>query len=369
MGRVHLDALRRTEGVEVATIVGRDAESAAKLARCFDLPSTTDFTSVLQDPTIDAVHICTPNAGHYPLSLAALREGKHVLCEKPLSVSVQEAEELVSVARDQGLRNCVCHNLRYYPMVQHMRALRESGELGEVLVVQGTYSQDWLLYDTDWNWRIDPTAGGPLRAIADMGTHWFDMVTHVTGLELTSLLADLQTFHKTRRRPHQKTETFGGKLLHPDDADVFEVDSDDFACVNFHLGEKARGMMTTSQIASGRKNHLKIEIYGSLCSVSWDQERAEELWIGHRNSPNQTMIKDPSLLRGAAQAFADLPGGHSEGYDDTFKQLFRRFYTSIRHPEATPEYPQMEDGLRQMKMLDAVLHSNKSRSWIELSTD
>lgn len=367
MGRVHLEALRRIKGVEVAAIVGRDAESAARIADGFGIPATTEYSTVLRDPTIDAVHICTPNASHFPLSLAALREGKHVLCEKPLSMSVREAEELVGLANKLGLRNCVCHNLRYYPMVQHMRSMRERGELGEILVVQGTYSQDWLLYDTDWNWRIDPSVGGSLRVMADLGTHWFDMVGHLTGLQVASLSADLQTFHKQRRRPHLNAETFGGKLLRPDEAEVVNVDSEDFASVSFHLGDRARGTMTTSQVAAGRKNHLRVEIYGSLCSVAWDQERPDELWIGHRDSPNQTILKDPSLLRGGAENFADLPGGHSEGYNATFKQVFRRFYASIGNPEVSPEYPQMEDGLRQMKLLDAILNSHESRSWVDLA--
>ena len=369
MGRVHLEALRRTEGVEVAAVVGRESGSAEKLARGFDIPWTADLAKVLEDSSIDAVHVCTPNASHYALSLAALRQGKHVLCEKPLSVSVAEAEELVNVAKDKSLRNCVCHNLRYYPMVQQMRAMRERGELGEILVAQGTYSQDWLLYETDWNWRVDPTAGGPLRAMADIGTHWFDMAGHITGLNITSLSADLQTFHKQRRRPRQQNETFGGKLLKDQDADLIHVESDDFASVSFHLGERARGTMTASQISAGCKNRLSIEIYGTESSVAWNQERPDELWIGRRNAPNQTIIKDPSLLLAGAQRFADLPGGHSEGYDDTFKQVFRRFYASILDPGSTPEYPQMEDGLRQMKLLDAVLASSKSRSWIDLSTD
>jgi predicted dehydrogenase len=254
-------------------------------------------------------------------------------------------------------------------MVQQMRAMRERGELGEILVAQGTYSQDWLLYETDWNWRVDPTAGGPLRAMADIGTHWFDMAGHITGLNITSLSADLQTFHKQRRRPRQQNETFVGKLLKDQDADLIHVESDDFASVSFHLGERARGTMTASQISAGCKNRLSIEIYGTESSVAWNQERPDELWIGRRNAPNQTIIKDPSLLLAGAQRFADLPGGHSEGYDDTFKQVFRRFYASILDPGLTPEYPRMEDGLRQMKLLDAVLTSSRSRSWIDLPTD
>jgi predicted dehydrogenase len=254
-------------------------------------------------------------------------------------------------------------------MVQQMRAMRERGDLGEILIVQGTYSQDWLLYENDWNWRVDPNAGGPLRAMADIGTHWFDMASHITGLRVSSLSADLQTFHKQRYRPRQQNETFAGKLHTKQDGDLFHVESEDFASVSFHLGERARGTMTASQVSAGRKNRLSIEIYGSTSSVAWDQERPDKLWIGHRNAPNETIIKDPSLLLAEAQRFADLPGGHSEGYDDTFKQMFRRFYASILDPDLTAEYPQMEDGLRQMRLLDAILASSRSRSWMDLPTN
>src|SRR5579864_8427646 len=185
MGRVHLEAVRRVGSVEAVAIAGRNAEAARRLGTGFSIATTaTDYHDVLRDPTIDAVHICTPNAQHFSMSKDALLAGKHVICEKPLTTTVAEAEELASLAAQQGLRNCVCHNLRYYPMVQQMRALREAGDLGEILVVQGTYSQDWLLYDTDWNWRVDAKAGGASRSMADIGSHWFDMAEHVTGLRV-----------------------------------------------------------------------------------------------------------------------------------------------------------------------------------------
>lgn len=326
MGRVHLEALRRLGNIEPVPVRGRDTSAVA---------------AAMKDSTIEAVHICTPNASHFPLAKRALEAGKHVLCEKPLATSVADAETLVKLAESKGLRNATCHNLRYYPQVQQMRAMREAGELGEILIAQGTYSQDWLLHDTDWNWRIDSAEAGPSRALADIGSHWCDMVEHVTGLRIASVCADLHSFHETRA-------------------------TEDFASVMFALGKKARGAFTVSQVSAGRKNRLHIEIYGKNSSVAWDQERPDELWIGHRDYPNQTSIKDPALLRNGARAYADLPGGHSEGYDDTFKQVFRRFYASIADSSVKPEYPQFADGLRQLKILDAELASHRERRWIEV---
>jgi predicted dehydrogenase len=370
MGRVHLEALRRVEFVDVVAIAGREFGAAKRLGAGFGIETAVDdYRALLEDVTIDAVHICTPNATHFQMTKDALLAGKHVLCEKPLSVSAGEAQELVLLARERSLRNCVCHNLRYYPMVQQIRRMRENGDLGEVLVVQGTYSQDWLLYETDWNWRIDAKAGGALRAMGDIGSHWFDMAEHLSGLRVKSLCADLQTFHSTRKRPKQSVETFGGKLLSASDVEDTEVHTEDFGAVLFRMGESARGAMTASQVSAGRKNHLSIEIYGTKSSVRWDQERPDELWIGQRNSPNQVIVKDPSLLKKAAAAYADLPGGHSEGYDDTFKQIFRRFYASIAELESVPEYPQMLDGLRQMRIMEAELESHRKRTWVELPND
>jgi predicted dehydrogenase len=366
MGRVHLEATRRVESVEATAIAGRNADAARRLAAGFNIPTiTTDYREVLRDPSIDAVHICTPNAQHFSMAKEALQANKHVLCEKPLATTVEEAEELVALAASQKLRNCVCHNLRYYPMVQQMRRLREAGDLGEILVVQGTYSQDWLLYDTDWNWRVDAKAGGPSRCMADIGSHWFDMAEHVTGLRVTSLCADLQTFHPTRKQPKLSVETFANRILGPEDYIETAVDTEDFGAVIFRMGKRARGSVTASQVSAGRKNRLSLEIYGTKSSVAWDQERPDELWAGHRDQANQIFLKDPSLLKPEARTYADLPGGHSEGYDDTFKQLFRRFYASIAAPSPSPEYPQFADGLRQLKILNAALESHRTRSWID----
>jgi predicted dehydrogenase len=244
--------------------------------------------------------------------------------------------------------------------------MREAGELGEILVVQGTYSQDWLLYDTDWNWRVESKDGGPSRCMADIGSHWFDTAEHLTGLRVSSLCADLQTFHPVRKKPKGSVETFANKTLAATDYVETPVDTEDFGSVIFRMGERARGAMTASQVSAGRKNRFSIEIYGTKASTAWDQERPDELWIGHRDSGNRILLKDPSLLSPQARAFADLPGGHSEGYDDTFKQLFRRFYTSIADTAALPQYPQFSDGLRQLILLEAEMKSSSAHAWVDV---
>ena len=371
IGRVHLEALRRVGLVDVVAIADVSGDSAARLAEAFGVErATDDVTTVLSDGSIDVVHICAPNAMHYDLATAVLRAGKHVLCEKPLAVSSDQAASLVSLAAERGLRNCTCYNLRYYPMVQQMRAMIAAGDAGNLIVVQGTYSQDWLLYDTDWNWRIDRNDGGPLRAMADIGSHWCDLVEHVTGQQIASVCTDLATFHTTRRRPRRAVETFGGKTAPA--ANAFEevrVESDDYGAVLFRLGERVRGAFTVSQVSAGCKNRLSVEVYGTNAGMAWNGERPDELWIGRRDRPSEIMLKDPSTLARAAAAYADLPGGHSEGYDDTFKQIFRRFYRAVADPTAAAEYPQFVDGLRQMRLLDAALASHQQRAWVDVVTE
>lgn len=370
MGRVHSEAIRRLGNVEIAAIAGETEELAKDFGQQIGVERTTgDYRTLLNDPEIEAVHVCTPNATHFPISKAFMLAGKHVLCEKPLSVSVAEAKELVEIAKAKNVANCLNHNLRCYPMVQQMRRMREAGELGEIQVIQGTYSQDWLLYDTDWNWRIVAKDNGPLRVMGDIGSHFMDMAMHITGLPVTSLCADLQIFHPTRKRPKGAVETFAGKTLKPEDYDEVPIDTEDFGAVLARLGDRARCAFTASQVNVGCKNRLQMEIFGTKAGVIWNQERPDELWIGQRNSPNQVIIKDPSLMMPAARGFADLPGGHSEGYDDAHKMNYRQFYKTVVDRTAPVEYPTFADGLRMMKILDAVIESHQKRAWVDVEPE
>jgi predicted dehydrogenase len=365
VGRVHLDALRRLGSVEVRRLCISNPDRVAGTAAELGVDVVADYRLLLDDPAIGTVDICTPNALHFSMASEALAAGKHVICEKPLTTSTDEARKLVAAAANR--RNCTCYNLRYYPLVQQMRRMCEEGDLGDILVVQGTYSQDWLLYDTDWNWRIEPEANGPARAMADIGSHWCDMAEHITGQRITALCADLKTFHQTRKRPRQSIETFAGKTLKPEDYVDTPIDTEDFGAVIVRMGERTRGSFTASQVSAGRKNRLSIEIYGTKRSVAWDGERPNELWIGSRNEPNQIIVKDPSLLKERARPFAGLPGGHAEGYADTFKHVFERFFAAVEDPGCQPEYPQFQDGLRQLLLVEAALASSARHAWVELA--
>jgi predicted dehydrogenase len=376
MGRTHLEALRRVENVDVVEVAATSLDKARAAAAGYNvLNATGDWRDVIADPSIDAVHITTPNDSHFPIAKAAFEAGKHVLCEKPLAMSAAEAQILVDLQAAKTLRGAVNHNLRCYPMVQQMRSMREAGAFGEILVVQGTYSQDWMLFETDWNWRVDPAAGGASRVMADIGSHFFDMAEHVTGLKVSAVCSDLQTFWPTRKQPLVDSkgaggESFSGKLGRSGETVDTPVTTEDFGATLFRMAkngiERARGAMTASQVSAGRKNGLVLEIYGTKGGASWRQESPDELWLGHRNDPNQLLLKDPALLTEKARGFADYPGGHAEGYPDTHKQLFRRFYAAIADATLTPDYPQMADGLRQLKILDAELASHKAHAWVDV---
>ncbi|MBV9304022.1 MAG: Gfo/Idh/MocA family oxidoreductase [Acidobacteriaceae bacterium] len=367
MGKVHTENVRRLGNVDIVAVVGSRPETARAFAERAGIPfATSNLNDVLEDREITTVHICTPNVDHFPMSLAAIDAGKAVLCEKPLAMTADEARQLVDAAKTKNTINCVQHNLRYYPVVQQIRQMILAGDLGDILIVQGTYSQDWLLYETDWNWRLDSKSNGKLRVMGDIGSHWMDMIQYLTGLQITALSADLATFHPKRKRPKGSVETFSGKKLQPTDYEEVPIDTEDFGVVMLRLGNQTRGAFTVSQVSAGCKNRFAFEIFGSKAGVAWNQEQPDTLWIGHRNEPNQLIIKDGSLMYPAAAAFADLPGGHSEGYDDSHKQVFKRFYAKVADPTAPVDYPTFEDGLRGMILLEKVAESAAKRTWVDV---
>jgi predicted dehydrogenase len=368
IGPAHLEGLRRN-GINVIGLAEATPELATQKAADLGIPKAyPSFEAMLADPAIDVVHLATPNLLHHPYAKAALLAGKHVVCEKPLAMTAAESAELVKLAAQTGKVNAINFNLRMYPLVQQARSLVRSGEIGELFILQGSYLQDWLLYETDWNWRLEPGLGGSLRAVGDIGSHWLDLMTFITGLHVEEVYADFKTFHPTRKKPTRPVETYSGKLLQPSDYVDQPITTEDYATIMLHYENGVRGVVTVAQVCSGRKNRLFFEINGSKSSLAWDGESPNELWIGHRSAPNQVLLKDPSLLTPEARDTASYPGGHSEGFPDTFKQLFNKVYRYIIAGDFSqpPDFPTFADGHYEMQLCEAIERSAKEKAWVKV---
>jgi predicted dehydrogenase len=368
IGPVHVEALRRL-GVQVGGILGCDDAESQSACRNLGLPKAyRSLDEVLADPGVQAVHLAVPNVLHYPFAKRALAAGKHVLCEKPLAMTPQESGELVELAKGRPLAAGVCYNIRFYPLNLESRQRVRSGSLGKVFSVNGSYVQDWLLYETDYNWRVLAEQGGELRAVADIGTHWIDLVTSITGLEVEAVLADLATVHPVRRRPKGEVETFTGKLARQDQTEPVTVTTEDYGCILFRFRGGARGSLWVSQVTAGRKNCLRYEIAGSGGALAWNSESPNELWIGHRERPNESLVRDPALVGDLARGYINYPGGHNEGFPDAFKQCFRAFYQYIAGGDftAAPPFPTFAEGHREVVLCEAILRSHRQQCWIEV---
>ena len=368
IGPVHVEALRRLD-IDVKGILGSSPEKSRQAAARLGLRRAyASYAELLADDEVTVVHITSPNRYHLKQASGALEAGKHVICEKPLAMDTRESGELLELSRQRPTQlAAVNYNIRFYPLLLHARELIKSGAIGEIYSVQGGYVQDWLLHDSDWNWRLEPAAGGALRAIGDIGTHWMDLLGFVTGLEVNNLLADLGTFIKRRKKPRGSVETFSAKSAgQAVEFDLVDVETEDYGTVLFHYQSGAQGVMTVSQVSAGRKNRIFFEITGSQGAVAWDGERPNELWLGHRDRPNEILVKDPALLAVAAQPYANYPGGHQEGFPDTFKQLYRAFYEYLWAGDfdRPKPFPTFEDGHQEVLLSEKILESHRSRRWV-----
>jgi predicted dehydrogenase len=358
IGVVHVEALRRL-GVEVTGIVGSTPERAAEKARAAALPAPyPSFEAMLADPAVDVVHLTTPNHLHYPQVQAVLAAGKHVVCEKPLAMNSEETAELLRLADESGLVHAVNFNIRFYAQNQEARRRVQTGEVGEPRLISGGYLQDWLLLDTDWNWRLDPAEGGSLRAVGDIGSHWIDLVTFITGRHVEAVMADLTTFINVRKQPTGPVETFSGAAA-GETVDTM-METEDAAGLLLRLTGGARAVVTISQVSAGRKNRLSWEIDGSEAALAWHSEAPEALWVGHRERPNELLLREAG----------DYPPGHAEGFPDTFKHLYRAVYAAVANggPPDEPDYPTFADGHEEALIADAVARSHAEQRWVEVDS-
>lgn len=370
IGPVHVEALQRA-GVHVTGILGSSGDKSMLAAEQLGLERGYDnFDQVLGDASVDVVHVATPNRYHFEQAAAVLRSGKHVLCEKPLAMTSQQSSELVKIAANSGRAAGVAYNIRFYPLCHEAAERVSAPEFGDVLHVNGSYVQDWLLYDTDFNWRVSAELGGELRAVADIGTHWLDLLQFITNKHVASVCADLQTVYSNRQRPAGGIETFSGTNSPAVQTEPVSVTTEDAGNILLKFTDGSRGSLRVSQVTAGRKNCLRYEIAGSKQALSWNSESPNELWIGHRDRPNEMLIRDPSLMTLVAGSRTSYPGGHNEGFPDSFKQLFREFYGYIQAGDFTApvRFPSFQDGHREILLCEAILRSHRQQCWVDVES-
>jgi predicted dehydrogenase len=369
IGPVHVEALRRLGRPVVGILTSTPQKSWAAAAALNISKAYASYDDLLADADVRVVHLASPNRLHFDQCKRALAAGKHVICEKPLAMTAKETAELAALAGQTPVVTAVNYNVRYYPLNLEARQRIADRELGDIHHVIGSYVQDWLLHETDFNWRVLAEEGGELRAVADIGTHWLDLIRSITGLEVEQVCADLRTVLPVRRRPKESVETFQGKLDRARETEPVQVRTEDYGSILLRFRGGARGCLTVSQMTAGRKNCIRYEIAGARAALAWDSERPNELWVGHRDKANELLLRDPALLHAGVRRFTSYPGGHNEGFPDTFKQLFRAVYEYIEAGKwlAPRPFPTFEDGHREVALCEAILQSHREQRWVEVA--
>lgn len=373
VGPHHVDAVRRLGFVDVVAVAGSSEASAKAKAEALGARKAYGgFEALMDDPDVQVVHNATPNYLHYPVIAAAIAKGKHVVSDKPLAMTAEEAKTLLEQARQKGIIHAVTFNYRGNPLVQQARHAIARGDIGRPHFLHGYYLQDWLIKDTDYSWRLDPEMAGPSSAIGDIGSHWCDLAQHVTGLRITHVLADLTTVIPTRKKPKSSRDAFAAADTRGN-FDLVDIQVDDLASVLVRFDNGAKGVFSAGQVCAGHKNDLMLEVCGPLGSIRWHQEQQNELWIGHRDGPNQILQKDPSLLDAESRQYAHLPGGHQEAWADAFCNVMRDIYGFIAAGKAPgdphpPAFATFEDGYRVNCIVEAILDSaRKGGTWTKVS--
>lgn len=369
IGPVHVEALQRA-GVHVTGILGSTPKKSVAAAEALGLErGYGSLEELLADDTVDAVHLTSPNRFHYDQAVAVINAGKHVLCEKPLAMNSVQSRWLVELANQSGVVAGVAYNIRFYPLCHEAAARVADASFGDVLHINGSYVQDWLLREDDFNWRVVAEDGGELRAVSDIGTHWLDLVQFISAQKVVAVCADLQTVHPNRQRPIGGAETFSGDTS--GQTETVSVQTEDAGSILLKFSGGARGSLHVSQTTAGRKNCLRFEIAGGTQALSFNSEQPNSIWIGHRDRPGETLIRDPAAMHTSAANIASYPGGHGEGFPDTFKQLFRTFYGYIQAGDfsAPRPFPTFEDGHHEMLLCDAILKSHREQRWVDVENE
>lgn len=368
VGIAHIEALRRLGNVDVVAIA--DSNGAKEKAEALGIERYfSSYKEMIDCCGLDAVHICTPNNTHCEMVLYAFDHGVNVICEKPLSLTVEEAQLMLASSREKNLVGAVNYHNRFYPMTHHMRQMIAKGSIGDVVSVHGGYLQDWLMYDTDFNWRLLTEESGKTRAVGDIGSHWLDLGQYVTGMRITEVFAEFKTVHPVRKMPAKPIETFTVTKLTPGDYRDIMMSTEDLAVILCRFENGAIGSAFISQVHAGKKNRITMNVAGLKKSLEWNFERGEELIVGYREKANEVMIKSKDLVEPLTGTLISYPAGHTEGFPDAFKHAFSQIYSYIGDRNKPADFARFEDGLYEMKLCDCIYESAHSGKWVKVSFD
>ncbi len=371
VGPLHMENLRRLGYVEVSAVAEINQAEADKVANRLGIPKAYgDWRKIIDDSDIDVVHITAPNKMHYPVAKAALKAKKHVICEKPLTLDLNESKELVKLAKEQKVINATTFNMAFYPMVRQAKAMVAGGELGNIFLIHGRYLQDWLSKDSDYNWRVESKYSGKSRVVGDICSHWMHMAQMVSGKRIISVFADKTIFYPYRKKPTIDIPTHTDLELKEGQYENIKVDTEDHVSIMFNFEDNVKGILIAAQVCPGRKQFIDWEINGSEKSLSWNGEEPDLLRTGKRSAPNEVSLKDPNTLSEEVRKYAHYSVGLAEGYPDSWKNLLMSIYEHVidfdTHPARIPDYPTFEDGYRIQVLIDSVIESTEKKQWVDI---
>jgi predicted dehydrogenase len=363
IGVAHIEALRRLGNVEIVAICDQfniqDKAEQLNVNHFY-----TDYKEMIKNEELDFIHICTPNNTHYDIASYAMNHHINVVLEKPMTVTVEEAKKLLVLSKTFNVVAAVNFHNRLYPATSHIKHMIKNQEIGRVFSIQGVYIQDWLLYQTDYSWRLNSKTSGKTRAVADIGSHWLDLMEYMTGQKIVEVLAEFQTVYPIRKKATKALKTFetaSADMTYDD----MPIDTEDVAVVTFKTNEGSLGNVYISQMAAGRKNRIQFLITGEKASIEWSLDDLSNVSVGFRDQANQVITKDQLLMPDASNLI-DYPAGHMEGFADAFKQNFKNIYTSVEHPQKQKLFADFSDGLRQMELDDKIYESANLRKWVKI---
>jgi len=370
IGVSHIEAIRRIGFAELVAVTDVNYELAKKKAEEFNIPKCyRTIEELLADESIDVVHNCTPNNLHLEINEKIIKAGKHVFSEKPLARNSEESARMLQLlSENKNIVHAVNFNYRMNPLVQEMKNKVKNGEIGKPILAHGSYLQDWLLFDTDYNWRIEPEISGPSRCIADIGSHWMDSVQTVLNAKITEVCADLVTVFPVRKKPKGQVETFS--INTNAEYEERKITTEDYGAVLFKMDNGVRGVFYVSEVSAGRKCYLNFEIDGTMASLYWNQETADQMWMGFRDRDNCQVMRNPNLMTPEARGYTYLAAGHPEGWNDALKNNVYSLYKFIAEGKDLSKDPHdfatFEEGHYIIKLTEAILKSSETRQWVKV---